>query len=234
MESDIKLIDDNGKRLDGRKIDELRKIKIEAGVLHRADGSCYLEWGSNKVVAAVYGPREALPKHTQDPLKAVMSYRYVEYLEMQSKRCICIWPYHGLNPMLNEKILNSLGDYYLKTRGFPKQYHKGLNPNSEMYGFLNDELGNKAHYFYTLTDIFSNTQGKIFVAGEAKSHCVLDSLIQINKHYFMTGIPDKVHVLTDCMSSVVHPDADFEKIANEELKALTRMKLVSSVEIEHL
>ena len=76
MESDIKLIDENGKRLDGRKIDELRKIKIEAGVLHRADGSCYLEWGGNKVVAAVYGPREAIPKHTQDPLKAVVRARY--------------------------------------------------------------------------------------------------------------------------------------------------------------
>ena len=76
MESDIKLIDADGKRLDGRKIDELRKIKIEAGVLHRADGSCYLEWGGNKVVAAVYGPREAIPKHTQNPLKAIVRARY--------------------------------------------------------------------------------------------------------------------------------------------------------------
>jgi len=56
MKTDIKLFE-NGKRLDGRKPDELRKIKIEAGVLHRAEGSCYLEWGGNKVIAAVYGPR---------------------------------------------------------------------------------------------------------------------------------------------------------------------------------
>ena len=76
MDENIKLIDDNGKRLDGRKIDELRNIKIEAGVLHRADGSCYLEWGGNKVVAAVYGPREAIPRHTQNPLKAVVRARY--------------------------------------------------------------------------------------------------------------------------------------------------------------
>jgi len=76
MESDIKLIDDDGKRLDGRKADELREIKIEAGVLHRAEGSCYLEWGGNKVVAAVYGPREAIPRHTQNPLKAVIKGKY--------------------------------------------------------------------------------------------------------------------------------------------------------------
>jgi len=76
MKSDIELIDSNGKRLDGRGIEDLRKIKIEAGVLHRADGSCYLEWGGNKVLAAVYGPREAIPRHTQNPLKAIVNARY--------------------------------------------------------------------------------------------------------------------------------------------------------------
>ncbi len=73
---DIKLIDKNGKRLDGRTAEELRTVKIEAGVLHRADGSCYLEWGGNKVIAAVYGPREAIPRHTQDPLKAIVNAKY--------------------------------------------------------------------------------------------------------------------------------------------------------------
>ncbi len=75
MKSDIKLFKD-GKRLDGRKPDEIRKIKIEVGVLHRAEGSCYLEWGGNKVVVAVYGPREAIPRHTQDPLKAIVNAKY--------------------------------------------------------------------------------------------------------------------------------------------------------------
>ncbi|MEM0202608.1 MAG: exosome complex exonuclease Rrp41 [Archaeoglobaceae archaeon] len=70
-----KLIVD-GRRLDGRKADELRPIRIEADFLKRADGSCYLEMGKNKVVAAVYGPREAHPRHIQDPTKAVIRYRY--------------------------------------------------------------------------------------------------------------------------------------------------------------
>jgi len=76
MKSDIKLFDSDGKRLDGRKPDELRDIKIEVGVLHRAEGSCYLEWGGNKVIAAVYGPREAIPRHTQNPLRAIINARY--------------------------------------------------------------------------------------------------------------------------------------------------------------
>ena len=75
MNAEIKLFE-NGKRLDGRKPDELRKIKIEAGVLHRAEGSCYLEWGGNKVIAAVYGPREAIPRHIQNPLRAIVKANY--------------------------------------------------------------------------------------------------------------------------------------------------------------
>ena len=75
MKGNIKLIK-NGKRLDGRGFDELRPIKIEAGVLERADGSAYLEWGGNKILVAVYGPQECLPRHLSDPHKAVLTYRY--------------------------------------------------------------------------------------------------------------------------------------------------------------
>ncbi|MFQ5837204.1 MAG: exosome complex exonuclease Rrp41 [Thermoplasmata archaeon] len=71
-----KLIDSKGLRLDGRKPNELRPLRIEAGVLKRADGSAYVEWGKNKVMAAVYGPRECHPRHLQNPAKAVVQCRY--------------------------------------------------------------------------------------------------------------------------------------------------------------
>ncbi|MCL4388258.1 MAG: exosome complex exonuclease Rrp41 [Candidatus Marsarchaeota archaeon] len=66
----------DGKRLDGRAFNELRPIKIEAGILKNADGSAYLEWGNNKVLAAIYGPKEAVPKHFADPAKAIIKCRY--------------------------------------------------------------------------------------------------------------------------------------------------------------
>lgn len=71
-----KFIDSKGKRLDGRKPNELRPIKLEANVLKRADGSAYLEWGNNRVMAAVYGPRECHPRHLQDPTRALVRCRY--------------------------------------------------------------------------------------------------------------------------------------------------------------
>jgi len=72
----IKLIDEQGKRLDGRRPDEMRPIRIEAGVLKRADGSAYVEMGKNKILAAVYGPRECHPRHRQDPTKAIVQCNY--------------------------------------------------------------------------------------------------------------------------------------------------------------
>ncbi|HHQ45327.1 MAG TPA: exosome complex exonuclease Rrp41 [Candidatus Altiarchaeales archaeon] len=73
--TDMKLIK-NGVRLDGRKPEELREIKMELGVLKRPQGSAYVEWGKNKVIAAVYGPRELHPKFMQNPTKAVVRYTY--------------------------------------------------------------------------------------------------------------------------------------------------------------
>ena len=75
-QSDLELVNKKGIRLDGRKAGELRPIKIEAGVLENADGSAYVEIGKNKVLAAVYGPRECHPRHLQDPTKAIIQCKY--------------------------------------------------------------------------------------------------------------------------------------------------------------
>lgn len=71
-----KLIDKKGLRLDGRKSDELRPIKLEVGVLSNADGSAYIEHGKNKILAAVFGPREMHPKHLSQSDRMVLRCRY--------------------------------------------------------------------------------------------------------------------------------------------------------------
>jgi len=70
------LLDADGRRIDGRKLDELRPIQIRAGALRQADGSAFVEWGQNKVMAAVYGPREVHPRHLQQSTKAVIQCKY--------------------------------------------------------------------------------------------------------------------------------------------------------------
>src|SRR3990172_3843668 len=70
------LIDENGKRTDGRSIDDLRDVKITVGVLKNADGSAYIEFGKNKIIVAVYGPKEVHPKHMALPDRSVLRCRY--------------------------------------------------------------------------------------------------------------------------------------------------------------
>ena len=71
-----KLINEQGLRLDGRRIDELRPIKIEVGILKNADGSAFIQFGKNKIMAAVYGPKEVHPKHSALPDRSVLRCRY--------------------------------------------------------------------------------------------------------------------------------------------------------------
>lgn len=71
-----KLIDEKNIRHDGRKLNELRPIKIEVGPLSNADGSAYIEQGKNKILAAVYGPREVHPKHLALPDRTRLRCRY--------------------------------------------------------------------------------------------------------------------------------------------------------------
>ncbi|KAI8790746.1 exosome complex component RRP41 [Biomphalaria glabrata] len=54
----MELLSDQGFRTDGRKPNELRRIRFKKGVFKQADGSAYLEQGNTKVLAAVYGPHE--------------------------------------------------------------------------------------------------------------------------------------------------------------------------------
>ncbi|MFX0047012.1 MAG: exosome complex exonuclease Rrp41 [Candidatus Hermodarchaeota archaeon] len=83
-----KLFREDGKRLDGRDKNELRPIKMEVGVLENADGSAYLEWGNNKIYAAVFGPREVHPHHLAKPDRGILRvfYRMATFSVFERKR----------------------------------------------------------------------------------------------------------------------------------------------------
>jgi len=72
----VRLIDENGLRHDGRRFDELRPIRMQVGVLANATGSALVEYGRTKVLAAVYGPREPFQKYMVLPDRAILRVRY--------------------------------------------------------------------------------------------------------------------------------------------------------------
>jgi exosome complex component RRP41 len=113
----MKLIDENGIRIDGRKVDELRPIRIEAGVLKSADGSAYVEIGKNKVLAAVYGPRECHPRHMQNPAKAIVQCKYnmISFSVSDRKR-----PGPDRRSVEISKLISEAMEYVVFTENFPR------------------------------------------------------------------------------------------------------------------
>jgi len=64
------------KRPDGRKVDELRPMSAKVGVVPNADGSAMFQFGNTIAIAAVYGPKEMHPQHSQNPQRGELRCTY--------------------------------------------------------------------------------------------------------------------------------------------------------------
>ena len=76
-----------GKRLDGRKPAELRKITAEVGVIEKAVGSAKFTMGETVAVASVYGPMEVHPRHKEKSDRAILKVNYAMLPFSTSDRC---------------------------------------------------------------------------------------------------------------------------------------------------
>jgi exosome complex component RRP41 len=87
-ENPDQLFREDGLRLDGRRVDELRPFGCKVGVLKNADGSSRVEHGGNIVIAGVYGPREVHPRHMARPDTGILRvfYRMTTFSVSDRKR----------------------------------------------------------------------------------------------------------------------------------------------------
>jgi exosome complex component RRP41 len=101
-----KLISDDGIRYDGRKLDELRQIKFHLGVLNNANGSALVEWGRNKILVGVLGPREAHPKHLSlaDRARVDVTYRMATFSVDERKSPAPARREHELSKVIKEAL----------------------------------------------------------------------------------------------------------------------------------
>ncbi len=59
---------------------------------------------------------------------------------------------------------------------------------------------------------------KVYIAGEAKSHCVLETERQVVSYFgHQPELLKKLYFLKDCTSSVRHPTIDFDALTEAEL-----------------
>lgn len=169
------------------------------------------------------------------------SKEYVARLEQQAKKLLTIWPYHVLigspGHMLDPELWSAVVWHALARQTQPRWLAKGSEPRTEHYSIIQPEVpapgmpgGGKNQ---ALLDELAEAD-LILVAGEAMSHCVLETVEDIVEAF--SGRPEllrRVHLLRDCTSPVVHPEIDFGAIAAARLAEFERMgvRLVDSTDV---
>ena len=149
---------------------------------------------------------------------------YLDALEEKGRYVLTIWPNHCIvgtkGHNLDETIHNGVMNWAHLHRKNPHYVMKGSYPFSEHYSILSAEVQqesipetcvNKA-----LLERLASAE-RIFVAGEALSHCVLFSLLDIAKYIS----PSKMTLLRNCSS----PIAGFETATENKLHELEKQGL---------
>jgi len=151
------------------------------------------------------------------------SANYVVELENQHKKQLMIWPYHTLIGTPGHDLTPSLYEaisYHTAARQAQPQFiTKGEIAKTEHYSMLEPEVKVPDHPQGVLNFKFLDelkTFDLVYIAGEAKSHCVLETVNSIMRYFADdSDLIGKLRLMEDAMSSVAHPEIDFEAIANE-------------------
>jgi len=103
----------------------------------------------------------------------------------------------------------------------PIWLHKGSLAETEHYSILRPEIEAKEdeQSAAPLIRKLFKEYDHILVAGEAESHCVLETVKDMTDMF--RDDPDvlaKITVLKDCMSPVQHPEIDFHALALDEFQ----------------
>lgn len=134
------------------------------------------------------------------------SREYVKHLEQDGKKTLVIWSYHCIQGTsgcaLENQFANMIYFHSVAKKTVVKRLVKGTDPLSEMYGIIKPEYDTKNYINLEFLNQLE-TYDKIVIAGEAKSHCVLETIKQILEHFAgRTEITRKIYILSDCMSSI--------------------------------
>lgn len=166
------------------------------------------------------------------------SRQYVHRLKQEARKELMIWPYHTmqgtLGHMLSAPISEAIAWHSAARAIEPVYIVKGLTLRTEYYGIFGAEIPDSpaSDLNIALLDAVM-AHDKVYIAGEAKSHCVLETERQIARYcQHRPELLQRVYALKDCTSSVQHPLVDFDAMAETELAQLEQagMHLIMSTE----
>ena len=174
---------------------------------------------------------------------------YTRKLEQGGKYVLNIWPYHTLLGGVSHALVPALMEasiFHAIARETPTVFEtKGMAELTEMYSVLSPEVTELddrevGSFNEALFDALMS-HDRIYVFGEAKSHCVLSTLQDLMAHIEARDatLADRVFILEDAMSPVPPPPLDplpagldFPRRADEGLVELAAqgMRIVRTTE----
>jgi nicotinamidase/pyrazinamidase len=173
-------------------------------------------------------------------LEHAWSVYYVHELQQKARKDLMIWPYHTMQGTLGHMLVSPISEaiawHSAARQTQPIYIEKGLTTRTEFYGIFGAEVPDPQSPASSLNIPLLDSvmhHDNVFIAGEAKSHCVLETERQIVEYY--ANQPDmlrKLYFLKDCTSSVQHPVIDFDALAEEELARMQQrgVNIVRSVD----
>ncbi|MBX3190755.1 MAG: nicotinamidase [Labilithrix sp.] len=149
---------------------------------------------------------------------AAESLEYVARLEASGKYVLTIWPYHTLLGGVSHALVPALAEaamFHALVRGAQTHFEtKGTQAMTESYSVLAPEvreLGGKSvgSFNAAFFDMLMSFD-RVYVFGQAKSHCVLSTLRDMQEHIARVDpkMIDKIYVLEDATSPVPPPPID--------------------------
>ena len=157
-----------------------------------------------QVRAGAFAPRNGalLPRTLQ----------YLDALERQGRYTHMVWPVHceigSWGHGVHAEVLAACGKWQLQRQRAVRNVFKGTNPFTEHYSAIEAEVPDADDPDTALnTRLLAalGTADRLFIAGEASSHCVRATTEHIVQHLprLQPGwTPARITLLTDCMSPV--------------------------------
>ena len=164
---------------------------------------------------------------------------YCERLEASGKYMLTIWPFHTLLGGVSHALVPSLMEaavFHSIARNRQTHFEtKGTHAMTENYSVLSPEVtelnGQPVGAFNAQFYKMLMEYDRIYVFGQAKSHCVLSTLKDIRDRISATdpSLADKVYILEDATSPVpapplnpLPPELDFPRVADAAFEDFKR------------
>ena len=138
--------------------------------------------------------------------KPAYALEYLMHLEQDGKKQLCIWPYHCLagswGANLESEFTKMVYFHSAVRKSKPALIQKGFDPYTEMYGIIKAEYDPNNFLNLSVLNAIENFD-EIYIAGEAASHCLMESGRQILEYFACRPeITQRITILEDCTSPI--------------------------------